>query len=197
MLSEEVVAALFDKKLGIYTGQENRLIIIEHPLVGHDYFHGTDWAKSVDWTVMTTSKLSQIPSIPHKWVRWLRTGRLGWPIMTGHYDEVLREYGGPGFHDKTGVGAVCQDFLEEPSEGFDFSYAKESAILIGEYITALEQGEYVAPYIAWAFNEHKFATYDQLYGSGEKHHKPDSIVSAALMHRARRYTDGVNIGRAG
>ena len=61
--------------------------------------------------------------------------------------------------------------------------------LLSNYISAIERGELESPMIEFMYNEHKYASVDDVYGSG---HLPDSIAAGALMWSARRR--GVFVG---
>jgi hypothetical protein len=54
--------------------------------------------------------------------------------------------------------------------------------MFNEFIVAVETGEIKLPRIAYAFNEHKYVTLDDLYGRG---HAPDSVVANALAWMGR------------
>ena len=55
------------------------------------------------------------------------------------------------------------------------------ADVFSEYINGIENGEIVSPHIEFMEGEHKYASVDDVYGSG---HPPDSLVGGALAYRA-------------
>ena len=65
--------------------------------------------------------------------------------------------------------------------------SKTRATILSEYIKAIENDEIRAPRVQWAYAEHKYATYNDLYGSG---HLPDSICAGALAYHAYKQGAG-------
>ena len=96
---------------------------------------------------------------------------------------LARRNGYTFYTGNTGIGSVINDLLEKPSTPVDFSQRKLIQDILTEYVIAVENGEIIAPYIEHAYYEHKYATWDQLYGHD---HLPDSIASAALAWHVRR-----------
>lgn len=185
-IDPDALENLFDRRLGEWEGAEGETIEIISPDVGGLFYHGTDWAKSTDWTILHT--MHEVQGGPDRLAAWARFGRRPWPVMIGKHNERVRRYGPPylSTHDATGVGEVCDDYLEVPSQGFDFRHRKARSEMLSNYIAAIESGEFVYPAIAHLYREHKFATVDDLYGSG---HLPDSISAAAMSHKAK--TEGL------
>uniref|UniRef100_UPI0025D659E0 hypothetical protein n=1 Tax=uncultured Arthrobacter sp. TaxID=114050 RepID=UPI0025D659E0 len=81
---------------------------------------------------------------------------------------------------------VVSDYLTVDSTGFNFSAQTEAREILNSYVGAVQNLEYKGPYIEHAYNEHKFLTQEMIDG---KKHRPDSIIAAALSHRAK--TSGV------
>jgi hypothetical protein len=91
-------------------------------------------------------------------------------------------------HDATGLGNVIDDYITGDAEGVVMT-GKDRDALFTDYILAIEKGEIEAPMIRFMEGEHKYATVDDLYGSG---HPPDSIVAGAMAYRASK-DSGVRI----
>ena len=169
----------FDKSLGIFEGAAHEYIEIEPPIPDVQYATGADWARSKDWTIITTFRAD---TRPKRCVAWERTGRLDWPVMIGRYTERRKRYPGSGLHDGTGLGDVVASYAGE--DGFIMS-GQARADLLSEYIAAIERRELVYPFIRWCYNEHKYASREDVYAGGSVHHLPDSICAGALGWRAQ------------
>ena len=143
-----------------------------------DYAHGADWARKVDKTCIITFRYDIEPA---RLVAFEQCNRLPWIAMTGKLDARIRRYGGRAAHDATGVGDVVDQLLTEAADPFVFT-AKSSGQLLTDYVTAIEQGQYVSPFIRYMESEHRLASVDHLFG---RLHLPDSIAAGALAHRAR------------
>ena len=191
------VEAMFKKVRGEFAGRNGEYIEIEPPLAvclqcglvaefddrcpdcddekfqSIPYSTGADWAKKQDWTVISTLRLDVHPA---RLVAFERTGRLPWPVMVGKFDERLERYGGSGTHDGTGLGDVVGDHLNAAATGFVMA-GRARSDLLSNYIAAIERSEIEAPMIEFMYNEHKYASVDDVYGSG---HLPDSIAAMAL-----------------
>lgn len=180
-INSDAVNELFDRDLGVFKGSEGENIVIVPPNPRHEFYHGTDWAKAVDWTVNHTMLSSS--QGPDKLAAWRRTGRRPWPQMIDLHNQRVKEYGGKSVHDVTGVGGVCADFLTVDSKGFDFSNRKLTHQILSDYVAAIENGDFIYPKIDFAHREHLYATIDMLYGSD---HLPDSVCAGALAFYARK-----------
>jgi hypothetical protein len=185
----EKVEAAFDEALGIFEGAPNEYIEIEAPVEGARYAHGVDWAKDVDWTVIATFRTDVSPWLC---VAWERTGRLEWPLMVRKLEDRLARYR-PTVdgrrrprvltvaHDATGLGDVIDDYVDVVIEqarpdGIKLVGDRRRGIF-SDYIAAIEDDAVRYPRIKFAFDEHRYATMDELYGSG---HPPDTFVAGAL-----------------
>jgi len=194
------VEAMFKKSLGEFIGRSGEYIEAEPPLmrcleceivaeIGDrcpecdgeklqpvSYSTGADWAKKQDWTVIVTLNADVQPA---RVVTFERMGRLPWPVMVGKFDKRLERYSGSGTHDGTGVGDVVGDHLNAAATGFVMTGGVRRARwdLLTNYIAAIENSEVEAPMIEFMYNEHKYASVDDVYGSG---HLPDSIAAMAL-----------------
>jgi hypothetical protein len=184
-IDPESVKALFDKSLGNYYGGEGERIRIVEPFHLREFYHGTDWARDEDWTIIHTMQETKAGN-PDKLAAWVRLGRRPWPQMIKAHNDRIREYGGASAHDSTGVGGVCDDYLEVPSAGFNFTNRRERSEMLSNYVAAIENGTLlVYPMIEYAYSEHLYATNEDLYmPSG---HLPDSVAGAALAWWAKTY----------
>jgi hypothetical protein len=175
----EAVEAMFDKKLGVFDGGVQQYIEIEPPVEGAAYATGGDWARDVDWTIIVTLRTDVFPL---RVVAFLRTGRRPWPSMVRAFDDRVDRYGGAACHDATGLGTVIDDYMKSDAEGVVMT-GKDRDALFTDYILAIEKGEIECPFITFMEGEHKYATVDDLYGSG---HPPDTIVAGAMAYRASK-----------
>ena len=101
-------------------------------------------------------------------------------------DQRIDRWGGSAAHDGTGLGDVVDDYLEHPAEAVILA-GKARADMLTEYIAAIEHGEVEFPRIEWAHQEHREASFGDVYGAG---HCPDSIMAGALAWRAYRQGRG-------
>lgn len=186
------VERAFDPELGWVEGEENTLYIFEDPhpeLVEAQMYHtGTDWAKKKDWTCIPTFRKGEEDEdtgrlrTPDVCVAWARYGRMPWPIQVNKLNERLTWYPGGSAHDGTGIGDVLGDYLEFDSDGFIMGGGRARSEFFMAYINALEHGYIKYPRIQYAYEEHKFCTWDMLFGNG---HPPDTVVAGAMAWRAR------------
>jgi hypothetical protein len=181
----EAVEVMFDRKLGVFDGGVQQYIEIEPPVEGATYATGGDWARDVDWTIIITLRTDVFPL---RVVAFLRTGRRPWPFMIKMFDDRIDRYGGTACHDATGLGNVIDDYIKSDAEGV-VMVGKDRDALFTDYILAIEKGEIECPFITFMEGEHKYATVDDLYGSG---HPPDTIVAGAMAYRASK-ASGVRI----
>jgi hypothetical protein len=176
----EAVEAMFRLELGSFGGVPGETIELEPPTAGATYATGADWAKDVDWTIVTTLRTD---CRPYRLVAYRRDGRRPWPQMVEVFDERIRRYPGPAAHDATGLGDVVDDLLTTEAQGVKL-VGRARADLLSDYVKAIEAGEVEGPRIEHAYGEHKYARLAHLYGSG---HLPDSICSGALALYAHRH----------
>jgi len=173
----------FDAAYGNVDGDENKEYIFEayDPNVRTEYVTGVDWAKEQDWTIITTYRTDVSP---WRVVAWRRTGRRPWPVLIGYVEARLDAYSGVLVHDNTGLGNVVSDLITyDRKKVVDFTMVGAArTAMFNEYIVAIESGHLKSPRITYAYNEHRYATVDDLYGRG---HPPDSIVAGALAWSAR------------
>jgi hypothetical protein len=189
----DAVRDLFDERLGVYPGTPGKQIVRIKPGGDREFYHGADWAKAKDWSVLHSMWTN--PKGPDVLAAWCRVGRIPWPQIIKLFNDRVERYGGPSCHDATGVGEVCADYLEIDSEGVDFRLKKQRDEMLSNYIAAIERREMRYPKIAALETEHRYATWADVYGSG---HLPDSISAGALAQRAKMLEVGheLLVGRA-
>ncbi len=173
----ERVEDMFNKKLGEFVGALGELIILEEADEDGRYAAGVDWAKKRDYTIVWVIRTDVSP---YRLVCFLRIARAPWPVMESAVDYVLKKYPGPAYHDANGVGDVAGDNLTIDLVDI-FLSGKTRSTVLSNYIKAVESHKIIAPHIEWAYNEHKFATRDDLYGEG---HLPDTVCAGALAYHA-------------
>jgi len=142
------------------------------------YATGADWAKTTDYTVIVTLRLDVEPVAL---VAYERMGREPWPVMIQRLDDRLALYPGTGAHDRTGLGAVVDDYLVEDAEGV-MMVGRRRDELLNEYIIAVEDQLLQFPKILTLYNDHKFVSRNDLWGAG---HPPDGFVASAMAWYAR------------
>lgn len=181
------VKRLFNRDLGEFDGAAGAAgeVVIVQPFHLREFYHGTDWAKSQDWTILHTMERREHG--PDRLAAWARHGRKPWPLMIDAHNRRVRRYGGPSAHDVTGVGDVADDFLTVDSTPVDFRDRKKISNMLQSYVVAIEAGDLEYPYIEWAYYEHLYATNVDLYRPSG--HLPDTIAAAALAWYAREYGD--------
>jgi hypothetical protein len=179
----EKVDAMFRTELGTFKGGDSEYIETEAPVASATYATGGDWAKKQDrtaiWTFRTDCK-------PYRLVAFQRMRRLPWPVMVKCFDDQVRRFPGSACHDGTGIGDVVAGYMTTSAEGV-ILVGRDRSDTFSEYIAAIERGECEAPRIESVHGAHKFASVDDLYGSG---HPPDEFVAGALAYRAATRGDG-------
>ena len=177
----DAVRAMFDRRLGIYEGKSREYIEAEPPLVGATYAHGADWAKSVDWTEILTIRTDVSPA---RLVAYERMQRLPWPQMVQRFEERQLRYGlecSRAAHDGTGLGDVIDGYLTQEAEKVVL-VGRIRSDLFSNHISAIENGEFVSPYIESLVGQYLYCSVDDLYGSG---HPPDGFVAGAMSWYAK------------
>lgn len=186
-IQPDKVEQMFRRALGEFAGAPDEYIEIEPPRHGARYVTGTDWARSVDWTIIVTFRVDVFPA---RLVAFERRGRVDWPVMVKRLDERSVRYGTNTnmhgrAHDATGIGDVVNDYLGYEAEGVQMR-GMSRADMLSNYIKAIEEGEIEAPFIEWMYEEHKMASVADVFQSGEKYHLPDTIAAGALAwYKAR------------
>ncbi len=170
------VDLMFRPELGDWDGTDGQYLEAEPPQAGATYSTGADWARKRDWTEIVTVRLDCWPA---KIVAFEKMRRLPWPVMVGKFDERLRRYPGDAAHDATGLGDVVSGYVTVEAEDV-ILVGRTRADTLSNWVNAVERGEVVAPFIRSLYNEHKFCSYEDLYGAG---HPPDGVVACALAWR--------------
>ncbi len=148
---------------------------------------GIDWAKERDLTVLATFD-TQDEDV-WRCVQWECFNRIPWPAQVAKAEAQYRRYGGTLAHDATGIGNVLADLfdadLRRRNKGRFYDITLNGAVratIFTDYITAIEDGRIAYPMIERAYNEHRYATMDDLFGRG---HPPDSVVAGAIAWHVR------------
>ena len=163
----------------------------EEPERGNTYVTGADWAKTQDRTIVATFRLPD-------WhcVAWQAIQRQPWQVMVDKAYRQWQAYGGTFVHDATGLGSVVDDLIKEKVTNkidmrrvipVTMSRGVNNA-MYSEYISAIERGDLRYPMIELAYDEHRYVTIDDLFGSG---HTPDSFVAGALAWTQRKSRVGI------
>lgn len=176
-IQPQAVETMFKRDLGFWRGGNGERVEVEPPQEGARYATGADWAKKQDWTVIVTLRLDVNPV---RVVAFERCGRLPWPVMVEKFDRRMKRYRGSGVHDGTGLGDVVNDLLTTGANSI-VMVGRARSDLLSNYISAIERGELESPMVEFMYHEHKYASVDDVYGSG---HLPDSIAAGALAWSA-------------
>ena len=181
-INTEKVELAYDRALGVFSGDLDEEIIIEGPQEDATYVTGVDWAKERDWTIIRTFRADVEPWTE---VAFLRTGRKPWPAMVADVELRMMTYGGKLVHDATGLGDVVDDLIVYDRRMIvdRVLRGREREATFTEYIAGIEQEAMKSPRIEFAYNEHKYVTQKDLFGSG---HPPDSFIAGALAWSVRR-----------
>jgi hypothetical protein len=187
-IDEAAVDRMFDIRLGFAQGAEGKYIEIYPPQDSLDYITGVDWAKSRDFTVIWTWDAT---IEPWRTVAIERIQRRPWPAMVARLNKRLERYGGKVAHDATGIGSVVEDYIEIPRgvrpqdvKGIIMA-GRARSDMITNYVSGIEQGLLRCPRIQTVYDEHRFATPDDLYNGSSTAHLPDSIAAGALAWSLR------------
>ena len=155
--------------------------IFERPDALGTYAAGADWAKENDKTVIV---IQRIDCFPRRTVYLRRFNRKPWPEMIAGFNRVVNEYQALAAHDATGLGNVVHDLVDERTIKV-VMVGRDRTTLLTEYITAVEQGKYILPRNTPAYDSHKGATVDDIFGPGKwNSHLPDDVAAFAICHRA-------------
>jgi|GEM_PF-1250123 len=158
--------------------------VFEEPQVNGWYAMGADWAKEEDKTVIVVFRVDE--SV-RRCVYLRRINRRPWPEMVKMFNDTMKAYQAVAAHDATGIGNVVNDLIDERVIKFTMNGAKRGAMLM-DYISAVEQLRYRLPANTPAFDAHKAATQEDVYGNGGwKAHLPDDVAAFALCHYAAEH----------
>lgn len=181
--NSEAVDRMFDgERWGYAAPRDGDELVIEEPVQGGIYATGVDWAKTRDWTIIVTYR---IDVKPWRVVAYMKVGRQPWPTMIGYVNDRMARYGGTLAHDATGLGGVINDYLEADCQWIPFIMAgRARADMLSNFIAFVEADGVVSQQIPWAYSEHKYASYQQVFQPDQQNHTPDTIVAFALAHHA-------------
>jgi len=178
-IAPAAVEAMFRREMGSFVGRDGEYIEVEAPVPGASYSHGADWARKVDRTVIVTRREDVRP---RRVVAFEAMKRTSWLHMVGRFEERVRRYGGEANHDGTGIGDVVYGYITlDPRPDAVILVGVERKDTVTEYINDVEKGDMVWPFIELAYNEHRYASQDDVYGAG---HLPDTMCAGALSRRA-------------
>lgn len=148
------------------------------------YTAGADWGKQHDATVIVVLRWETVPSGTRcRLVAYRRVFRQDYPVMVGYFDRLLETFHARSAHDKTGVGVPVDDLIKFRNPrpvGVTLSGADRS-LIFNDYISAVENGQIVSPYVHVMEREHRLCSVDDLTGGG---HPPDTFVAGALAYHA-------------
>lgn len=181
-IDEEAINFTFDPNIGVFKGDPHELVVIEGPVDGGRYVTGVDWAKEKDWTVIRTFKDE---GMVWREVAFERLGRIAWPRIVARVNERMELYPGVLGYDNTGLGNVVGDYLKLPKKTIAVPVdmlGRRREVMFNEYISAIESHNFKCPRVEYAYSEHRYATGDDLFGSG---HPPDSLVAGAVAWHVR------------
>lgn len=182
-IDEAAVDRMFDPRLGVAKGNEGKYIEIHPPYENVDYVTGVDWAKSRDYTVIWTWDATNEPWFT---VAFERIQRRPWPAMVDRLNKRLERYGGKVAHDATGIGSVVNDYIiiprgVRPQDVHGIIMAgRARSDMITNYVSGIEQALLKCARIQSVYDEHRFATPDDLYNGSSSSHLPDTIAAGAL-----------------
>ena len=148
------------------------------------YVIGADWAKEQDYTVISVLRIDRKPI---ELVYWMKVNRRPYPMMIGYFNEAMMRYNAQGEYDRTGLGNVVNDYIDQRAHGFMMTGDKRSSML-SEFVSAFEQpGVFAFPKIPSAYIAAKYAQVGDLYSSSQMYHLPDEVCALALAYyRAKR-----------
>lgn len=187
-IDESAVDAMFDPSYGVAQASEGKYIEVFPPNNHSDYVTGVDWAKSKDYTVIWTFDATTEPWVT---VAFERLQRRPWPAMIDRLNKRLARYGGKVAHDATGIGGVVDDYIEIPRGVRPQDVhavvmgGRNRSDMITNYVSGIEQKLLKAPRFLSVYDEHRFATPDDLYNGSASSHLPDTIAAGALAWSLR------------
>lgn len=175
---------MFDPEFGEHRGELGTKLIIEEPQEGGKYCAGADWGKNRDKTII---KVYRYDLYPARLVAYFHLARQPYPVMIAAYDDLVKRYKAAAAYDATGLGTVVEDYTES-AEAVPVSLnGTRRSNIFSDYVVAIEGREIKEPRIGYAYNEHKFVTAQDLYGTGG--HPPDTFVAGALAWWAKDFAD--------
>lgn len=188
-LDEAAVEKMFDADWAFVPGDPGMYYQFMRPRPDRDYITGVDWAKSRDFTVITTW---DVTSGSWKLAAFEKINGQPWPAMIERLNIRWAKYGGKVVSDATGIGNVINDHITYPPGAFkndlvQFTMAgRVRDEMITEFVNGVEGDNFLAPRIKSMYDDFRFVTADDLYNRGPSSHLPDTIASVALAWTARR-----------
>lgn len=203
IFSEDQLKVLFQKELGeVKTGLSEAWRADALPTLVV-YAHGQDLAEERHHSVRVGLKCDERP---WRIVDYERSRGVAYEVTAMRFRSALTSLPGPSRFDKTGPGTMfdrlllyneqgelvgpidrCEGLKTTPGLGRGPGTISR-ALLLGQYATAVSQGELVGPSIETLEEEHRYANQDQLFGKG---HPPDGIVACALAYDAALSIAGI------
>jgi hypothetical protein len=152
----------------------------EHP---GTYIIGADWAKEQDYTVITVIRTDRVDTQGLELVYWARLNRRPYPFMVKMFNDAMQRYGAQGEYDRTGLGNVVADYIDDRAHGFMMTGDKRASML-SEYVNAVERDMFKVPRIPTAYVSHKYAQVGDLYSNAKAQgfHLPDEVCALALAY---------------
>jgi hypothetical protein len=180
VFSDEVLQRAFLLREEYYEGALNQFIQIEPPDPNGLYVTGADWARKQDYTVIVTIR---IDCDPFKLVTFERRNQQPWRLMLERLDYVNQLYQPiASTHDGTGLGDVVNEYLTTAVQPF-VMVGRDRQELLSRAIVWIQNGKVVFPYIKWLYDELKYCTMDNVFGSG---HLSDALAAIALaLHQVK------------
>lgn len=188
-LDEAAVERMFDPRWDTVKGEEGYYYEFLRPRPDRDYVTGVDWAKSRDYTVITTW---DVTVGQWKMAAFEKINNRPWPVMIERLNKRWEKYGGNVVSDATGIGSVINDYLVFPKGVFRDNLTEVSmngkvrTEMITEFVTGVEGDNFLAPRITSMYDDFRFVTAENLYNIGQGAHLPDTIASTALAWVARK-----------
>ena len=193
-IDTDLCVAAFKASLGYWKGDPGEVVQLEDPPDDPNpkgpYATGIDWAKTKDWTVVSTFRTDVTP---WRLVAFKRFQRMPWPVTIAKAEAQWMIYGGRVAHDATGVGGVIDDMLTGPRRAIRSVVMSTPVrnLIFNDYIAGIENHNLEYPMIEWMFDEHRYTTNEDLFSTGG--HPPDSFVSGAMAWflRPKQKTSGM------
>jgi len=145
----------------------------DRPRRGHQYFHGWDLAKKVDWTVGWTIDIMQKP---WKIVAYERFQRKPWPVV---YERIRHRHNmypnSETWIDCTGVGdAVLDELTDIKAQGLVFT-GKSKVNMITNMQTFIEDHYIKSPWLRQPIDEFNF------YEEDDKNLITDCVMAMGVL----------------
>jgi hypothetical protein len=179
-IDTEAVNWMFKREIGEHEGREGEYV--ELPIVAPfpgRFATGADWARKTDRTVIVTLRMDVKP---YRVMAFQTMNRRPWPYMIGQFDERVKKFPRKAAHDALGVGDVVSGFMKSRAEEV-LMVGRARQDLFTNVVSAIERHEIEGPFIRSFFDDLRYVTNDDLYGSG---HPPDSLVALAMAYHAAR-----------